>query len=293
MSSSAYLVSNLTRTNIFTNIKNMLFSAAVPFLLSLVFYFILSMVMPLRTVANGLTGALMQTFDIRAFMLLPALIILALAAGKIRIDISIAISILSAAALGIFIRHIPAGQIIYDAVFGFTLKSGSLQHVLYGGGVVSVLKTRLMVLVACALAGIFEGIGLFDSLKELILNLRLPRYELFGLTAVVGAATAAFGCSQPVAVIMTKEIMQDSYRRLDRYQLALDLENSAILLCALIPWCTSAFIPTSMMNVGMTGFIPYAFYLYAVPVVYLISKYRCRGAINPERPGCGTRTAVT
>lgn len=88
------------------------------------------------------------------------------------------------------------------------------------------------------------------------------------------------------------EIMQDSYCHLDRYQLALDLENSAIVVCALIPWCTSAFIPTTMMNVSTAGLIPYAFYLYMVPIVYFISKRHRNSDPNKEGSGKGARTVA-
>jgi NhaC family Na+:H+ antiporter len=289
MSSSAYLVSNLTTTNIFINIKNMLYSAAVPFVLSLIFYFVLSMTTPLTTINNGISKALLKTFDIHPITLLPALIIIILATSKTRIDVSIALSILSAAVLSITIQHYQLGQIIRYAVFGFTLQSGSLQHVFFGGGIVSMLKTCLIVLAACSLAGIFKEIELFDSLKGVILRMRLSRHALFGLTTIVSAATAAFGCSQPIAAIMTNEIMQESYCHLDRYQLALDLENSAIVVCALIPWCTSAFIPTTMMNVSTAGFIPYAFYLYMLPIVYFISKHPRKNNLIKEGIVDGSR----
>jgi NhaC family Na+:H+ antiporter len=271
MSSSAYLVANLTRTNIFTNIKNMLHSATIPLLLSLAFFYTLSVYHPLRAINTGLPGALVKTFNIQFIMLLPTIIILILSLCRINIDISILISILSAAVLGVLFQGHQWQQMIGYIVLGFKITApGPLQNIITGGGIVSMLKTCLVVFVSCSLAGICSGIKMFDGLKNTLLNMRLSRHKLFGATSIVSVITAAFGCSQTIAVVMTKEIVKDCYDNLDNYQLALDLENSGILLSALIPWNIAALMPTTALNVGTAGYIPYAFFIYILPIAYFI-----------------------
>jgi NhaC family Na+:H+ antiporter len=44
------------------------------------------------------------------------------------------------------------------------------------------------------------------------------------------------------------------------------LENTGVVLSALIPWNIAAFVPTMTMEVSSTGFIHYAFYLYLIPI---------------------------
>lgn len=269
MSSSAYLVANLTRTNIFTNIKNMLRSAAIPLLLSLAFYYILSVQHPLMAINTGLAGALLKTFNIQLIMLLPTMIILILSLCRINIDISILISILSAAILGVFFQGHQWQQMIGYLVLGFKITTpGPLQHIFTGGGIVSMLKACLVVFVSCSLAGICSGIKMFDGLKNMLFNLRLSRPKLFGATSIVSVIAAAFGCSQTIAVVMTEEIVKDCYATLNNYQLALDLENSGIILSALIPWNIAALLLTTVLNVGAAGYIPYAFFIYILPITY-------------------------
>jgi NhaC family Na+:H+ antiporter len=269
MSSSAYLVANLTRTNIFTNIKNMLRSAAIPLLLSLAFYYILSVQHPLMAINTGLAGALLKTFNIQLIMLLPTMIILILALCRINIDISILISILSAAVLGVFFQGHQWQQMIGYLVLGFKITTpGPLQHIFTGGGIVSMLKTCLVVFVSCSLAGICSGIKMFDGLKNILFNMRLSRPKLFGATSIVSVIAAAFGCSQTIAVVMTEEIVKDCYATLNNDQLALDLENSGIILSALIPWNIAALLLTTVLNVGAAGYIPYAFFIYILPITY-------------------------
>ena len=278
MSSSAILVANLTKTNLFINIKNMLYSAAIPFALALAFYYTLSLSHPLQAINSTLPGELLKTFNIQVVLLLPAMIILILSLCKVQIDISILISILAASVLGMLFQHHQLKQVIDYLIFGFRLNSpGPLQNIIAGGGIVSMLKTCVVVFVSCSLAGIFTGIKMFDSLKAALLNMRLSRYKLFGVTSLVSIMTAAFGCSQTIAVVMTREIVKDCYHHLDNYQLALDLENTGIIIPALIPWNIAALVPTTTLNVSAAGYIPYASYLYLLPIAYFIySKFSNR-----------------
>jgi len=133
-----------------------------------------------------------------------------------------------------------------------------------------MLKVSIVVFVSCALAGIFEGIKVFDKLKNSLLNMKLTGYKLFAATSIVSIVTAAFGCSQSIAIIMTSEIMKDCYDSSDKHQFALDIENTSILISALIPWNIAALVPTTTMNVSTTGYVPYAFYLYILPIMYFI-----------------------
>ena len=278
MSSSAALVSNLTQTNIFINIKNMIYSSIAPFLLSIAFYYLLSISHPLKVINNNLSGEILRTFNIGYVMLLPAIFILVLSLCKVKIHLSILFSILSASVLAVFFQHHQLIQVIQYVVFGFKLNNPSpLQAIIQGGGIVSMLKASLVIVVSFSLAGIFEGIQMFDNSKKLLLNLRLTRSSLFGVTTIVSSITAAFGCNQSIAVVMTKEIMKDSYEsnNSNNYLFALDLENSGILISALIPWNIAALVPTTALNVSTTGYLPFAFYLYITPIVYflLVRKY--------------------
>lgn len=271
MSSSAALIANLTETDIFINIKNMFYSSIIPFLLSLIFYYILSVSHPLRIVNNNLSGELLKIFNIQLIMILPAVIILVLSLCKVEIDISILISILCAAVLSIFIQKHQLKDVVYYIIFGFKINYTSpLQSIIKGGGVVSMLKASFVIFVSCSIAGIFEGIKIFDKFKKLLLNMNLTGNRLFGITTIVSIATAAFGCNQSISTVMTSEIMKDCYNKADNYEFALHLENSGILIAALIPWNIAALVPTTTMNVSSTGYVIYAFYLYVFPFIYFI-----------------------
>lgn len=271
MSSSAALVSNLTGTNLFKNIKNMLYSSVLPFVLSMGFYYEFSKLNPLKIISSNLTDEILKTFKIEYLVLVPVVLLLVLCLCKTSIHYAMLYGILVASVMAVFVqRHQPL-QVVHTILFGFSLDTHSpLQDIFEGGGIISMLKASFVVFAACALAGILEGIKTFDSIKNLLVNMKLKGHMLYGLTAFISTMTAAFGCSQSIAVVMTDEIMKDCYKKEENYQFALDIENSCILTSALIPWNIAALICTATLNVSMYGFVPYAFYLYTFPIVYFL-----------------------
>ncbi|MHC1719851.1 MAG: Na+/H+ antiporter NhaC family protein [Clostridiaceae bacterium] len=271
VSSSAALVAALTSTNLFTNIKNMLTTAIVPFLLAVAAYGALSFYHPLLAMNSALANELLTEFHIQPVMLAPAAIIALLSLLKIPIHISIPVSILSAVLVSFFFQKYQADQIVYQLIYGFRMADGDLlRNIIKGGGILSMIKTCLLVFVSCALARIFDEIRIFDGIKKVLLRKQLQRHNLFGFTAVISIITAAFGCNQPISCVMTSEIMREGYRKIDNSMFALDLENSSVILSALIPWCVTPLVVTSTMDIGMTGYVPFGFYLYFLPITYFI-----------------------
>ena len=106
------------------------------------------------------------------------------------------------------------------------------------------------------------------ALKKTLANMKLKGSLLYSLTTLISTITAAFGCTQSFAVILTDEMMKNCYENEENYQLALNIEDSCILTSALIPWNIAALLCTTILNVNMYGFVPYAFFLYIFPLVH-------------------------
>lgn len=272
MSSSANLVANLTETDIFTNIRNMISTSAIPFIISIVLYTIFSLEQPLSFVGSSVDSEILHSFHIDWLVLLPAILIIVFSVFKVNVKSSMLFSILIAVLLSVFIQHYSIKNIINYLFFGFYLTPDNpLYSIIKGGGIISMWKASLVVYVSCALAGIFAGTNMLNSVEKILARAR-TRTELFAYTIVVSILTAAFGCNQSMATVLTNQLVASTYqeKNIDKYTLALDLENTGIVLAALIPWNIAAYVPTTTMDVSPVGFVPYAFYLYLLPLVCLI-----------------------
>ena len=69
---------------------------------------------------------------------------------------------------------------------------------------------------------------------------------------------------------MTHSIMRITYaqRGIQDEDVMLDFENSGILIAPLLPWNIAAYVPVVMMGASIAGYVPFAFFLYLVPIMY-------------------------
>jgi len=273
MSSSANLVAVLTNTELYINIKNMMKTSIIPFVLSIIGYIFLSQGHPLVFYDNQIGNAILNSFNISTIVLFPAIVILFLAAFRFDVQLSMSISILSGILIGIFVQHITFWAMLNYIVIGYHLDGADfLGEIMQGGGLYSMLKVSLIVLISSAYSGIFEGTGLLREI-ECFFEVFSQKIGVYSAVIVSSIATAAFSCNQTLAVMLTHQFEHKIYekREISNYQLALDLENTVILISALIPWNIAGAVPAAAISAD-SGFIIYALYLFLVPLTNLFTR---------------------
>ncbi|MBE9191102.1 Na+/H+ antiporter NhaC family protein [Gloeocapsopsis crepidinum LEGE 06123] len=266
MSSSANLVATITQTKLYINLKNMMITGWLPFLAASFVYLVLSISNPIAVTDNILLTEIPKVFNLNLFGLLPGFIILLLSLLQIEVKITLFFSIITSLIIGIFLQKYSLTQLLNYAVYGFDLGIASpLAPILKGGGIIAMLKVSIVVIISTALSGMIAGTRVLESV-EVFLEKSKSRSRLFLGTIVVGTAAAAFGCTQTIAILLTQQLVQESYhKKLDNYQLALDLENTVVVISPLIPWNIAGLVPVTILMTDWK-FIPYTFYLYFLPI---------------------------
>lgn len=271
MSSSAILVAHLTETDLYTNIRRMMSTGILSLILSILVYLGLSLRHPLTLTENTIIQDISHVFSLHWFVLLPALVILIFAILKIDVKKSMFISILLALLISISMQHYKVVDVLKIALFGFNLDHDSpLKTILKGGGILSMWKVSVVVYISCCWAGLFSETNILDDLDEILFKVK-SRSGTFLMTATMSIVTSILGCSQTISIVLTHSMMNKVYKEntFSPAQLAVDLENTSVLLAALIPWNTAGFVPSSTLGVSLIGFIPYAFYLYLLPLTQI------------------------
>lgn len=280
MSSSANLVASITKTDLYINIRNMFRSSAVPLAASIILYFLLSKANPLVFHDNNISITIAEVFNIHWAAILPAAVILALAVFKVDVKLSMLISIGIAIVLAFVLQGFSIMQILNYTIFGFSLDStGFFNDIVKGGGILSMMKIAFIVLISSAYSGIFEETNM---LKEIHSQLEAiaGKFGIFTATIFTSIITAALGCTQAISILLTNQLIEDTYEKekVDKQELALDIEDTSVVLSPLIPWNIAGAVPAAALT-ATVGFIPYAFYLYLIPLYALVIKgYKKRKA---------------
>lgn len=271
VSTSALLVAELTGTDIFQNIRLMIKSSLVPFLVTCAVYLALGLAAGGGTSSADTVRPLFAAqFRLGFIPLIPALLILALSLFRVSVKKAMLGSILAALAVSVFYQKMPLREVASAMVFGYRAPGAELAAMIDGGGLVSMLRVAAIVCLSSSYSGIFEGTGLLAPLKAQVGKLSRA-VSPFGSMLIVSAAAAMVACNQTLAIMLTHQIC--AAEGADPRQTAIDLENTAVVVAPLVPWSIAAAVPLASVGAPMTGILA-ACYLYLIPLWNLLVRRR-------------------
>ena len=262
VSTSALLVSELTKTDIFDNIKNMVKSCAVPFVITCAIY----LAMGLSSAGDGTIPDLYALFG-REFRLhwvavIPAAIIVVLSAFKVRVKAAMTVSILSALPICALLQNIVVTELPKIIVMGYTAQDAQVGAMISGGGIVSMLRVAAIVCISSSYSGIFKETGLFDGIKHMVEQLS-RKTNPFTATLVTSFVAGAMACNQTLAIMLTHQLTNHTEN--DNSRFALTLEDTAVVTAPLIPWSIASATPLAAIG-GSAVSIPFAVFLWILPL---------------------------
>lgn len=275
-STSALLVSELTKTSIFDNIKNMVRTAWLPFLLTCILYGAFGFQLHSQAETTDLTALFGREVVLHPAAILPAIVILILALMRIPVKFAMLASIAVSLIVGFFIQDLSFSDLPQLLLSGYHAADLEVAAFLDGGGILSMVKVAAIVCISSSYAGIFQNTGLLDGLKNGLSKLG-SRITPFGaiLTAAIG--TSMIACNQTLSIMLTRQLGNDLEPNNSR--MALDLENSAVVVAPLIPWSIAGAVPLATIGAPMSSLLA-AFFLYLVPLCYLFSAANKAGHVR-------------
>jgi NhaC family Na+:H+ antiporter len=275
--SSMALTAAMCHTDAYAHSRRLLKANILPVGLCVFIYGALSPLFPLASVNTGMMDAIRSQFNVDWWVSIPAVIMLVLPVLKVKTKLAMALSVLSAAVVGIFGQGISAADFLTCLITGYHRDLAVLGSILNGGGLVSMLEICVILAVSSTYSGIFSLSGMLDGLRDR-LSVRMERYGAFPVMLAGSLLFGAVFCNQTIAILMCAALLGPSYekRGLSGERLALDIGCSAVDLCGLIPWCIACSVPLKMFGVG-AGALPLSFLLYLLPLTCLVKDLLSRG----------------
>ena len=273
VSTSALLVSELTETSIYRNIRNMLRSALIPFVLVCILYTMIGMKTSHTQELPDLTGVFHQEFRIVWWTLLTALVILALSVAQLGVKISMLASIAVALVLCVWIQGMPLMELPHILIFGFHSENAEIASMLDGGGIVSMLRVGAIVCLSSSYSGIFEKTGILDGIQATVETLAQKTFPFLAIL-LTSAAASAIACNQTLAIMLTQQLCARTER--DKERFANDLEDSVVILAPMIPWSIAGAVPLTAVGAPQSSIL-FAFFLYLLPLCRVLDGIRKKG----------------
>ena len=261
MSTSALLIAELTKTNLYTNIKLMIKTSIIPFVMTCLFYLFLGLKSTVSSVNIDVTEIFKQNYNLNIIVIIPAILIIILSILKINVKKTMLVSIIISFIIAMFIQRDSIVVLINYCIFGYHHPNEKLNLMMKGGGILSMVNVSLIVGISSSYSGIFKETKMLVSLKGYLKDFskKTSNYFVIFISAIISGAIA---CNQSLGTILTNELCGEL---VEKQKMAIILENTVILLVGLIPWNIAMGVPLKTIGVGfMSGF--FAFYLYFLPL---------------------------
>lgn len=261
MSTSALLIAELTKTNLYTNIKLMIKTSVIPFIVTCLFYLFLGFKSTVSNINVDVTEIFKQNYNLNIIVIIPAILIVILSILKINVKKTMLVSIVISFIIAIFIQRDSIVTLINYCIFGYHHTNEKLNLMMKGGGILSMVNVSLIVGISSSYSGIFKETKMLVSLKKYLKDFskKTSSYFVIFLSSIISGTIA---CNQSLGTILTNELCGEL---VEKQKMAIILENTIILLVGLIPWNIAMGVPLKTIGIGITSGI-YAFYLYFLPL---------------------------
>jgi len=273
VSSIANITANSAGAKLTGMIKKMIYTIIPPYILSLIIYFLIGYFGNYDNLAvdfTKMTSILQGHFNISIFMLLPPLLIIVLAIMQLPTILNLIINIFASLVLGIFFTGRTYTELLNIMFSGFSDMTGVefIDNILSRGGLTSMLELVSLIIFAVILGGIFENLGILNSLlNRLIKNLN-SKFHLIAVTMASSAISAILGCNQFLAVFLPARMMIKQYDKanISREILGRSLGDSGLILSPLIPWNVNALMMTAVLGVSTIKYFRFSFLPLLLPL---------------------------
>ena len=261
MSTSALLITELTKTNLYTNIKLMLKTSIIPFVTTCLFYLFLGLKSSTSPVGIDATNIFKENYNLNIVVIVPAILIIILSLFKVNVKKTMLVSIVISFIIAMFFQKESVTSLINYCVYGFHHSNEKLNSMMKGGGILSMLNVGLIVAISSSYSGIFKETKMLVLMKKYLkeFSKKTSNYFVIFLSSIISGAIA---CNQSLGIILTYELCEELE---DKQNMAIILENTIVLLAGLIPWNIAMAVPLKTIDIGLMSGL-FAFYLYFLPL---------------------------
>jgi NhaC family Na+:H+ antiporter len=149
-----------------------------------------------------------------------------------------------------------------------------LNELFTSGGMKGMLGTIWLIMCAMVFGGIMEAIGALKALSDALLSVAKGVFGLFASTVGACIGFNITASDQYLAIVVPGKMFAKAYEEkgLAPENLSRTLEDSGTVTSVLIPWNTCGAYQSKVLlgEVGMTSYIPYAFFNIISPIMTLI-----------------------
>lgn len=218
---------------------------------------------------------LSKHFNINILLILPAILVILISVFKLPSLLGMGLAVVVSAAFAMVFQGVNFVDLMNYAFNGFSIETGVsiVDPMLNRGGVLSMSELLVTFMVASVMGAVITSTGILDVLaKNVLLKFIKNRTVLVFVTLVycyvVNFLTAG---GQTVSIIVTEQTFESTYEdmNISRKVLSRTLEDSGTLSAPIVPWGVATIYVMGVLGCS-TAYIPYAWFIFIVPIFSMI-----------------------
>lgn len=295
VSETTNLAPAVAGSNLFEHIRHMTWTTVPSLILALIIFAVMGFNADAAaddSQIRAISEALQQHFVISPLMLVPLLVLMAMAVKKVPAFPTVFIGALLGGLWAVLFQPelvakmadpqlntvLATLKVIWTTLHGgfvIETQNAELDKLLNGGGMVKMLNTCWLIFSAMMFGAVLEHIGLLRKFVEAILHKAHSTGSLITSTIATCIATNILTADQYMAIVMPGRMFKEEYERrgLAPVNLSRTLEDGGTITSPLIPWNTCGAYMHGVLNVNPLDYAIYAFFNLINPVLAVIYAY--------------------
>lgn len=291
LSDTTVLASSSAGTPLFTHIRYMMVTTVPSFVISLVFFLIVSLIhkSPDAAMIQGFSEDLSAKFNISPWLLLVPVLTGLLIARKIPAIITLFSAAVFAGVFALIAQPHLISEIagvsydsdlslfdgykgLFQTYYGSTsLNTGNpeLDSLISTRGMTGMLSTVFLIIAASTFGGVLVGSGMLQSLTDALVRFVHKRVTMVASTVGTGIFANMITGDQYLSILLTSSLYKKLYkdRGYDSKLLSRSVEDSATVVSVLIPWNSCGMTQATVLKVPTLEYLPYCLFNIISPLM--------------------------
>ncbi|GAA0440342.1 Na+/H+ antiporter NhaC [Lentibacillus halophilus] len=280
ISDTTNMASTTLNVDLFTHIRNMMWTTVPAFIVTLIIFAIIS---PQLQNANfeqmkHFQAGLLDTGLIHwTNAVIPLAVLFICSIIRMPAILTLAAGSLSAIILS-FINGSTSIQHLFDVLMGgFVSDTGveQIDSLLTRGGIESMLFTIGIILLALSMGGLLFLLGIIPTLLESIEHLLRKTYQVITASALTAIAVNVLIGEQYLSILLTGETYQNQYEKvgLANKNLSRVAEDAGTVINPLVPWSVIGVFTATTLDVSTLAYLPFSFFCLISPILTVFFGY--------------------
>ncbi|MBF0715401.1 Na+/H+ antiporter NhaC [Gemelliphila palaticanis] len=279
LSDTTSISASIVEIDLFEHIKNMMRTTIPVFILSAIFYLILSRNIQINNLENieSFKQDIFSTGMVHIYALIPFVILIILAVFKVPAVISIIITTIISTIITSIHTSYNVEQLTTFFYAGFSSDniSENVASLIQRGGINSMFFTLSVVILALSLGGLLFSLGIISTILESIANSLKSK-----LSTTLTVALTAVGLNftvgeQYLSILLTGKTFKPVYDKLKLHpkNLARTLEDAGTVINPLVPWSVCGVFISNALGVSVFSYLPFAFFCYGSFLITILAGF--------------------